>query len=225
MITHTKKIASDKIILEPNNPVGSVIWLHGLGADGSDFLSIVDELNLAIPLRFIFPHAPLRSVTINQNQTMRAWFDIYSLISEHPLDHQGINDSVNLVSEFINQEKQLNIPAEKIIIAGFSQGAMLALATALHYPEKLAGVIALSGYLLNAEKMLSDITVNKALPIFVAHGTDDFVLPYQLGAQSAKQLTAYGLPVSWHSYSMGHSVCQEEINDLRHWLIQLFQLF
>jgi len=209
----------------PVKEVGTVIWLHGLGADGSDFVPIVPELNLPdeLPLRFVFPHAPERPVTINNGYVMRAWYDIYSLTSNHRADEEGVMESIKFVETLIEHEIQRGIPAEKIVLAGFSQGAVVALATGLRYSKSLAGILALSGYLANAEKTLAEASAaNFITPIFVAHGTEDTVVPYMLGLQLSDVLQRNKYKISWHSYPMGHSVCKEEIGDMAEWLQKVF---
>ena len=202
-------------------PKSSVIWLHGLGADGSDFVPIVPELKLPghLGIRFIFPHAPVMPITMNQGYEMRAWFDIQALSLQAVIDVQGIAQSVEQVAELIEQEKARGIPNHKIILAGFSQGSVIALNAALTYPERLGGVIALSGYLPMAAQLLQKAQpVNKDLPIFVAHGTEDSLLPYALGKATYVSLQEAGYPVAWHSYPMAHSVCEKEIVDISQWL-------
>src|SRR3990167_7142695 len=161
----------------------SVIWLHGLGADGNDFVPIVPELNLPadLPIRFVFPNAPKKPVTINNGYVMPAWYDIVSLNMDQHADQTGIADSVKLIEQFIENEIKLGISSERIILAGFSQGAVIALTTALCYSKKLAGVIALSGYLPFAEQLSKKRSlINQDLPVFIAHGTEDSVVPYAL---------------------------------------------
>jgi len=205
------------------SPIGSVIWLHGLGADGHDFTSLVPQLNLPphLPLRFIFPHAPLKPVTINNGYVMRAWFDIYSMQIDQRIDLAGIADSVKFVEQLIENEQSKGIASEKIIVAGFSQGAVIALTAGLQYSKKLAGVIALSGYLPNAAQVLSNKSqANQDLPVFLAHGSEDTVVPFMLGKITEAALKENGIPVDWHSYAMPHTVCHEEIRDITAWLIK-----
>lgn len=210
----------------PIKEIGSVIWLHGLGADGTDFVPIVSELNLPseLPLRFVFPHAPQRPVTINNGYVMRAWFDIYSINSLHRIDQEGIQQSVAHLETLIENELNRGIPSDKIILAGFSQGAVIALTTGLRYTKSLAGVLALSGYLPNAEKVFSEASAkNYTTPIFVAHGTADTIVPYVLGQQTYELLLRNKYRVNWHSYDMPHSVCEEEIGDIAEWLRIIYQ--
>ncbi|MCE3239030.1 MAG: estB [Gammaproteobacteria bacterium] len=225
MITYTQTTSSAAIEVIPNLPaVGSLIWLHGLGANGRDFASIVPQLHLpdTLPLRFVFPNAPFRNITVNNGARMRAWFDIDSLQHlDRQIDHDGIADSVKLVNQLIENETNNGISTEKIFIGGFSQGAVIALATALHYPNPLGGVIALSGFLPNADKIIqSRSSANKNIPIFLAHGTEDNIVPYMLGQTVAVAFEENNLAVDWHSYAMPHSVCAQEIQDITAWLIK-----
>jgi phospholipase/carboxylesterase len=194
----------------------SVIWLHGLGADGSDFVPIVQELQLPkqLGIRFIFPHAPVIPITINNGYAMRAWYNILSINLERIIDHLGIQQSISQVNALIQQEIERGIKLNNILLAGFSQGAVVALATALTHAKPLAGVIALSGY-LSSPNILGQ---NKQLPIFLAHGTEDPVVPYALGEAAHAALSEAGYPIDWHSYPMAHSVCPQEIQDLRKWI-------
>lgn len=203
-------------------PVASVIWLHGLGADGNDFVPIVPELRLpaSMPIRFVFPNAPSRPVTVNNGYVMPAWFDIISLNIDRTIDRQGIESSVKLLERYIEKEIELGVPAEKIILAGFSQGAVIALTTGLRYTQKLGGILALSGYLPFADEVISakNSVLNQSTPIFLAHGTEDQVVPFVLGQSVAAFLKQHHYPVSWHTYRVPHSVCSEEINDISAWL-------
>lgn len=214
------------IEINPDQPaIGSVIWLHGLGADGSDFVPIVPELKLpsSLPLRFIFPHAPMRPVTINNGYVMRAWFDIYSLNNLQQIDHDGITESITTLNKLIDQEVKRGIPEDKIVLAGFSQGAAIALATGLLYQKSLAGILALSGYLPQPEKILTESNVaNDSTPIFLAHGTEDLIVPFALGEHLYDVLLKNEYLVKWHSYAMAHAVCGEEIGDIAEWLREIF---
>ncbi len=222
MITYTQTSNASLIEMMPSVPaVGSLIWLHGLGADGTDFLSLVSELRLPahLPLRFIFPHAPLQPVTINNGYVMRAWFDIYSKQIDQRIDQAGIANSVKLLNELIENEQRKGILTKNIILGGFSQGAVIALTTGLGYPERLAGVIALSGYLPNAAEVLENRNqANQIMPVFLAHGTEDQIVPFSLGQATAAALEKQRVPVTWRSYRMSHSVCAEEISDITQWL-------
>lgn len=200
-------------------PVGSVIWLHGLGADGHDFEPIVAELNLTPSLRFIFPHAPVRPVTVNGGMEMRAWYDIKSLTAEGRADVEGITDSVTALNLLIDIEIDRGVPAEKIVIAGFSQGGAVAIQAMLTSPYSLAGLLALSTYMaLPVENGAS----RKDLPIFMAHGTFDPMLPIELGRQSADRLRELGYTLELSEYEMAHAVCAEEIDAVGAWLNNIY---
>jgi phospholipase/carboxylesterase len=206
-------------------PEGSVIWLHGLGADGHDFEPMVPQLRLksALPLRFIFPHAPVRPVTLNGGMAMRAWYDLVSLERNSPQDLAGIEESAETVNRLIRQEVDRGIAADKIVIAGFSQGGAVALHAALRYPDRLAGLIALSTYLPKAEQLEAEASAaNRDLPIFMAHGAQDPVVQPQLGEQSFRHLESLGYPIKWRTYPMPHAVCPQEIEHIRAWLLNLY---
>jgi phospholipase/carboxylesterase len=201
------------------NPQASVIWLHGLGADGHDFEPIVPELELDRPVRFVFPHAPVRPVTINQGMRMRAWYDILQF-GPGPEDEAGVRASQKLVETMIAAEKARGIGS--IVLAGFSQGGAIVLQSALRHPERLAGVLALSTYLplhrtLEAERN----PANHEVPIFMAHGQYDDIIPLKRAEQSRQLLEKLGYKVEWHSYPMPHSVCPEEISDISAFLRQI----
>jgi phospholipase/carboxylesterase len=202
-------------------PTASVIWLHGLGADGNDFVPIVPELKLpaAVPLRFVFPHAPLRKVTINNGIAMRAWYDIAAADLNSRADIAGVRQSQAQVEALIAREKTRGIAASRIVLAGFSQGGVIALHTALRHQERLAGVIALSTYVVLADKLADEAAAaNRDLPIFMAHGTADPVVRFDWGDASRRALVADGYRVEWHTYRMEHSVCMEEIEAIGKWL-------
>lgn len=204
----------------------SVIWLHGLGADGSDFVPIVPELKLpaSLGIRFLFPHAPIIPVTINSGYQMRAWYDIVSLNLDQHIDQTSMTHSVRLIQELIEQENNRGIATENIMLAGFSQGSVIALMTGLFYPRSLAGIIALSGYLPIPQEALSKASpVNQKLPIFMGHGTEDAMVPYALGKAAYLTLNEAHYDVSWHSYQMAHAVCAEEILDLSLWLKEIWK--
>ena len=204
-----------------SKPAASILWLHGLGADGHDFEPIVPELKLAQPVRFVFPHAPVRAVTINQGMRMRAWYDILQF-GGGPEDDAGIRASQGLIEELIAKEKKKGLPAEKIVMAGFSQGGAIALQTALRYPERLAGVLALSAYLPQAASLQSERSpANQGIPIFMAHGRYDDIIPPRRADESRKLLEAAGYRVEWHEYPMPHSVCAEEIADIAAFLARI----
>jgi phospholipase/carboxylesterase len=194
------------------DPQAAVIWLHGLGADGHDFEPIVPELKLGRPVRFVFPHAPVRPVTINQGMRMRAWYDILQF-GGGPEDEAGIRESQKAVEDLIAAEKARGM--KKIVLAGFSQGGAIVLQTALRHPERLAGLLALSTYLpLNAALATERSAANRDLPVFMAHGQYDDIIPLRRAEQSRQVLEGLGYPIEWHEYPMPHSVCPEEIADL-----------
>ncbi len=201
-----------------SKPAASILWLHGLGADGHDFEPIVPELELAKPVRFVFPHAPVRPVTINQGMRMRAWYDILQF-GGGPEDDAGIRASQRMMEQLIKQQP---VPVNRVVMAGFSQGGAIALQTALRYPERLAGVLALSAYLPQAASLQSERSpANQGIPIFMAHGRYDDIIPPRRAEESRKLLEAAGYPVEWHEYPMPHSVCAEEIADIAAFLTRI----
>ena len=201
---------------------GSVIWLHGLGADGHDFEAIVPDLGLAGRLRFVFPHAPVRPVTINGGMSMRAWYDIVSLERDGPIDEDGIRASAELLNALIAREHQRGVPWERIVVAGFSQGGAIALHVGLRYSQALAGIMALSTYLPLAGRLPAEMAEGATKrPVFVAHGSFDPVVPFVAGQHARETLEAQDFSVEWHDYPMGHSVCAEEIVDIRNWLLRV----
>ena len=208
------------IILQTGkSPQHSIIWLHGLGADGHDFVPIADELELPVAVRYIFPHAPMRPVTINGGFVMRAWYDIASQSMDAQQDAAGIRASHSLVEELIAREVAQGIAPRNIFLAGFSQGGAIALHTALRQAVPLGGVLALSTYLPLAEAVARELLdQSKATPIFMAHGRNDPVVPYALGVFSRDALQEFGYAVEWHEYAMQHSVCEEELRDIANWL-------
>jgi phospholipase/carboxylesterase len=192
-------------------PRAAVIWLHGLGADGHDFEPIVPELEVAQPVRFVFPHAPTRAVTINNGMRMRAWYDIFQFGGGRE-DEEGLRASQKLVEELIRAQ---NLPPEKIVLAGFSQGGAIVLQTGLRHAERLAGIMALSCYLPIASTVPAERSdTNKSVPVFMAHGRFDDVIPIQRAQASREALEKLGYKVQWHEYPMPHSVCAEEIADI-----------
>lgn len=203
------------------NPSASVIWLHGLGADGHDFEPIVPELRLpAVPaVRFVFPHAPVRPVTLNFGMQMRAWYDILGLDRKSKQDETGIRDSEGRIRELIGREHDRGIAYRRIVVAGFSQGGAMALHTALRFDHTLAGIMALSAYLpLEASVETEADAANADTKVFMAHGAMDPVLPQQMGEAARDFLHERGYAVEWHSYPMAHAVCAEEIGDIARWL-------
>ena len=200
----------------------AVVWLHGLGADGHDFEPIVPELRVNVPVRFVFPHAPVRPVTINGGMQMRAWYDILGFDRRAREDAAGIHASAAAVTELVDREIERGLSSDSIVLAGFSQGGAIALHTALRSPKPLAGVLALSTYLPLAATLASERSaVNAAIPLFMAHGTDDPVLPFGLAETSRRALEALGYVVDWHAYRMAHSVCMEEVRAIGAWLSAL----
>src|SRR5512133_1929354 len=203
------------------NPTVSVIWLHGLGASGDDFVPIVRELDLTgLPaIRFVFPHAPSMPVTVNNGYVMRAWYDIIGTDLVRREDEKGLRASQAMVEQLIAQEKARGVPAERIVLAGFSQGCAMTIQTGLRHPEKLAGLLCLSGYVpLHTTIAAERHAANQNTPIFLAHGRGDQVIPITRAEQSRDLLRALGYDVEWHEYTMPHSVCQEEVEDIGGWL-------
>jgi phospholipase/carboxylesterase len=208
-------------------PTWSIIWMHGLGADGYDFEPLVPELvQEGMPaLRFVFPHAPVRPVTINNGYQMRAWYDIIGIDRRSAEDFKGVTESAEAIGALIHREHARGITSEHILVAGFSQGGAMALHLATRHPDRFAGVIALSCYL----PLARDLTklrngANQQTPIFMAHGTLDPVVPFVLGDESRQLLASSGYAVEWHSYSMPHSLCEQEVADLRAWLRRVCRL-
>ncbi len=207
-------------------PRGTVIWMHGLGADGWDFVSLVRELPLpeSLALRFIFPHAPERPVTINNGFVMRAWYDISQSDIARVPDEAGIRQSQASVGKLIEREKSRGVEPSSIVLAGFSQGGAIALQAGLRLKERLAGIAALSTYLPLENSLDREAApANKSTPIFMAHGTDDAVIPMKLAEASREALRKRGYPVEWHSYAMPHSVHPDEVQDLAQFLARAFQ--
>ena len=206
-------------------PTHAVIWMHGLGADGHDFEPVVDELDLdrLPPTRFVFPHAPERAVTINGGYVMRAWYDILGTdFSGRREDAAGVVESAAQVEALIARENARGIPDSRIVLAGFSQGGAIALYTALRHPQRLAGVLALSTYLPLADRFAAGAAAaNRDVPIFMAHGVADPVVPHDFGRRSADFLAAAGYPLAWRSYRMEHSLCLDEIRDIEDWLARV----
>lgn len=205
------------------NPQGSVIWLHGLGADGHDFEPIVPELRLPadLSLRFIFPHAPVQPVTINGGMAMRSWYDIVSFDSEGRADRAGLLESSDLLEGLISREIERDIAPQKIVVAGFSQGGAVAIHTALQTEHPIAGLMALSTYMALPDDAASAVS-RKDLPIFMAHGSFDQVLRMEWGRSSADRLIEVGYAVEWHEYPMAHAVCPQEIADISNWLSAIY---
>jgi phospholipase/carboxylesterase len=206
------------------NPTASVIWLHGLGADGNDFVPIVPELGLppGMPTRFVFPHAPIRSVTINNGMRMRAWYDIAAADLNSRADLVGVRQSQAELDALVNRECARGMRSERIVVAGFSQGGAIALYAGLRHAEQLAGIMALSSYLIAPDRLAVEASpANRAVPIFMAHGSADPVVRYEWGEASYRTLEAAGYRVEWHRYPMEHSVCLEEVRAIGAWLTRV----
>jgi phospholipase/carboxylesterase len=207
------------------NPTGSIIWMHGLGADGHDFEPIVPELVRPgeRALRFVFPNAPVRPVTLNRGYPMRAWYDIMGLERGTAQDEVGIRGSHTAVEALIRRENERGIATDRIALAGFSQGGAMALFSGTRYPEKLAGIMGLSCYMLLESRFAAERTpANQATPIFLGHGTQDPVVSLMLGENSRRLLENAGYAVEWHAYAMPHSVCPQEVMDIAAWLRRIF---
>lgn len=212
------------------NPTASVVWMHGLGADGNDFVPIVPELGLAksSAIRFIFPHAPMMPVTINNGYVMRAWYDVtfgdLEGSSGKRADEKGLRASQAEIEKLVAREKARGIAARNIVLAGFSQGGAIALQTGLRHSERLAGVMALSTYLPLAAALPAEASAqNKDVPIFYAHGTIDPVIPFGMATASRDQLRKLDYQVEWHEYPMQHSVCMEEVQAIGTWLQRILR--
>ena len=216
---------TDAIEIETGDaPTASLIVLHGLGADGNDFVPICEELELAAvgPVRFVFPHAPVRSVTINGGYRMRAWYDILGTDLVRREDEAGLRESIGLVEALIANEKARGVPASRIVLAGFSQGCAMTLLTGLRHAERLAGLVGLSGYLPLADTTAAERSAaNRGTPVFLVHGTADPVIPLARARASRDALLALGQPVEWHEYPMQHAVCPTEVADLNAFLLRV----
>ncbi|WJG09578.1 dienelactone hydrolase family protein [Aliiglaciecola sp. LCG003] len=208
--------------VNPKRPHDAVvIWLHGLGDSGNGFAPIVPELKLpdSLAIRFVFPHAPMRAITINNGMSMRAWYDIKTLDFNHRADVEGVKDSAKQVVELIEHEIAKGIPSERIVLAGFSQGGVIALDIAARYTKKLAGVLALSTYMSEPEKLAKEaVDINKDTPFLCAHGQQDEMVPMFLGHAAYKVLEQNGFAVEWKDYLMQHNVCAQELQDISAWL-------
>lgn len=215
-----------EVVLAPTaTPVGTVIVLHGLGADGWDFVPVVNELRLpdALPLRFVFPHAPVRPVTVNNGYEMRAWYDIRDFSITGREDLEGITDAADRVHRCVERELQHGIEPARVVLAGFSQGGAVALHAGLRSRQRLAGLVALSTYLPFRTRLQAEVAqTNRDLPILICHGSADPVVSVELGQAARAALQAHGYAVEWHAYPMGHEVCLPEIQQLARWLQALF---
>jgi len=207
------------------NPTASIIWLHGLGADGNDFAPIVPELRLPkAAIRFVFPHAPVRPVTINGGMRMRAWYDIADGANRREDEH-GVRASQASIEALIGREKERGTKPQRLVLAGFSQGGAIALHTGLRHLERISGIMALSTYVPVGEKLSAEAsTANRDVPIFMAHGTYDPIIPLDRAEQSRKLLESLGYPVEWREYGMPHSVCPEELAAIGAWLRKVLGL-
>jgi phospholipase/carboxylesterase len=216
----------DSIEINPKSePYGSIIWLHGLGADGHDFEPIVPELRLPerLPIRFIFPHAPRRPVTVNAGMIMRAWYDVIGMPGSGGIELDDFFESVDHLNALIEKEVESGMPPERILLAGFSQGGAISLHTGLTYGKHLAGILALSTYLPTADKIAEQISlVNKDIPIMMAHGTMDPMIPMTHALRTKQALRRLGYEISWHEYPIMHGVYAEEIQDISAWLSKIF---
>lgn len=206
-------------------PKAVVIWLHGLGADYNDFVPIIPELNLNVCVKFIFPNAPMRPITVNNGYVMRGWYDIYELTAKslgEKVDNVGINQSVNLINQIIEEQLSMGFNSKQIIIAGFSQGGVVSYITGLASKHQLGGIISLSSYLPNIDSYIT--SSHKDTPIFASHGLQDPVVPYIAGNVAYQKLHTAGFNIIWREYQMGHSLCLDEINDLSLWLKNTLQI-
>ena len=208
-------------------PVASIVVLHGLGADGRDFVPVAQPMDLSTigPVRFVFPSAPVRPVTINGGYEMRAWYDIFSFSTDpaepRKEDEAGLRESQAIVMQLVEREVQRGVPAHRVVLMGFSQGCAMTLLAGLRAPQRLAGLVALSGYLpLAATTAAQASEANRGVPVFMAHGDADDIVVLARGEAARDALAALGYPVDWHSYSMGHEVCMEEVADLNAWLVR-----
>ena len=204
-----------------SSPRASVIWLHGLGADGHDFEPIVPEMDLPedVAIRFVFPHAPMRPVAVNNGMVMRAWYDISLAGGKRQEDEPGVRESERQIRALIEREGKRGVPAAATFLFGFSQGGAMALQTGLRHPERLGGIAALSCALPLADKLgVEAALANRDVPIFMAHGAQDPMIPLSRGAEARDRLVALGYRAEWHEYRMPHSVCAEEVADLSAWL-------
>ncbi len=218
---------AETVEIEPRAPAeASVVLLHGLGADGHDFESLVPELRLpeAPAVRWVFPHAPVRPVTLNGGYRMRAWYDILALDRRAAQDESGIRESAEMAAALVHREKERGVPSDRVVLAGFSQGGAIALFAGLRHPQRLAGILALSTYLPLEESLAAEAhPANAAVPVFMAHGRFDNVVPLALGKGSRDFLAGRGYEVDWRTYPMPHSLCPEEIEEIRAWLLRVLR--
>jgi phospholipase/carboxylesterase len=207
------------------SPRAAVIWMHGLGADGHDFAGIEREVTPpGAALRYVYPHAPMMPVTINNGYVMRAWYDVFGVAGERREDEAGVRASQERIEQLIAREKARGIPARAIVLAGFSQGGALALHTGLRHPERLAGVMALSCFLPVARTVATEASAaNRDVPIFMAHGIADDLIPVTRARTARDTLLELGYKVEWHEYPMGHSLCPQEIEEIAAWLQRIIE--
>jgi len=218
----------DRIEINPTaEPTATIIWLHGLGADGHDFEAIVPELDLpeSLSLRYVFPHAPVRSVTINAGLRMRAWFDVLDLQhTAESVDMDQFLESGDMLRALIHNELQTGMPSDRILLAGFSQGGAIVLHTGLIYPKQLAGILAMSMHLPAIDNIATELSpANRNIPIMMAHGQMDPVIPIVKAIETRQELTRLGYPVRWHAYPIQHTVCANEIREIRSWILQILK--
>jgi phospholipase/carboxylesterase len=215
----TEKLPAIEIETKPK-PSHAVIWLHGLGADGNDFVPVVKQMKLPLlGIRFVFPHAPMRPVTINGGFVMRAWYDIAYHELAFKEDERGLRDSQKLIEDLIARENARGIPSSRIVLAGFSQGGVMTLQVGLRQPKRLAGLMALSAYLPMSPMIeIERNAASTSVPIFMGHGIADNIVPLALGTTSRDTLSKLGYELEWHQYPMPHSVCAEELVDISAWL-------
>ena len=215
----------ETIVVDPQGtPTATVIWLHGLGASGHDFEPIIPMLELSpdLPIRFVFPHAPVRPVTINGGMQMRAWYDIFEITIDRRVDLEALIESADEVVDLLEIEVAGGMPSHRIVLAGFSQGGAVALHAGLRYPNPLAGILALSTYMPTFRTLEVEANPeNRQIPILMAHGTMDPTVPVSNGLSARQELTRLGYDVQWHEYPMMHQVCEEEILDIGHWLTEV----
>ncbi len=216
----------DSIEVNPSrDPAAVIIWLHGLGADGHDFEAIVPQLHLpeSLPVRYVFPHAPARAVTINGGAVMRAWFDIYDVdLTADSIDHDQFLESTGMLTTLIENELQSGMASDRIVLAGFSQGGAIVLHVGLHYEKQLAGILAMSMHLPTIASAASAFSAaGKQVPIMMAHGQTDPVIPVLKARETRQALSDLGYAVDWHEYPMPHAVCADEIEDIRAWLLDI----
>jgi phospholipase/carboxylesterase len=221
-LSYTTIESGFEVTLEPAPPPEStVVLLHGLGADGHDFVPIVGELQLPMPVRWVFPHAPERPVTVNAGYVMRAWYDIKSFTPEGRADEAGLAESVARVTRYLDAEIARGVAARRIVLAGFSQGGAVALTAALRYPQRLAGVLALSTYLPFPARLASEKSSGNAdVPVLMCHGQMDPILFVGMGREACRTMQTNGYAVEWREYPMGHEVCAEELLKIRRWLLR-----